>query len=287
VIGLVNFVAGAGAAIATGYFTDYIKAAAPPGEAADKSSSESAIRATILQERLQSQQGELWVFPYRLSTKPLLLNLVLNGFKSEDERIRSFYREGAVDVNLTRMKLIVEGRRNLGVRIVDMRAQVLKRSAPLSGGTVLTPGPQGAGESAVIGFDLDSTDLSALSIDDKPEADAYSDDFFGEHYFQRNTVSLLRNEQQVFQITARTVKHYVEWQIDIVVLEEGQEKTYTVGISENPVKTTSSVHEDTGHMDSAAIPDETQYAEVYIENHFSGSTDTPIEANSAVFVRTK
>lgn len=285
--GVGGFVGGVVTGVAGGYLTDYAKAVNPPGEQADRNSTEDPIRAIILRERDIGSQGELWVFPYRLSSRDDVAQAVLNGFDNDDDRVRFYFRNGAIDPNVSSMKLIVEGRRNSGVRIVDIRAKIHKMAEPLANCTVLTPGPQGESPSAMIGFDLDGAETSALRTSKDEFADVFTKEYFGKPYFAVDTVGLNRTEQQVFQIMARTVRHYVEWYVEVVLLVDNVEKSYQYGINDRPIITTALYPQDgLSDMRNVLVPQEDRYAEVYLDSRFTdeGQSDG---ATSATFVRTK
>jgi hypothetical protein len=282
-----TFAGGVVTGVAGSYLTDYAKAADPPEERADRNSSEDPIRALISRERDIGSQGELWVFPYRISSRPEMAEKVLGGFESDDERIQYFFSKGAIDPNVSCMKLIVEGRRHSGVRIIDIRAKIHKRTEPLADCSVLTPGPQGSSPSVMIGFDLDGTETSALRTSAAQHGNVFAEDYFGDQYFVTETVGLTRTEQQVFQITARTVRHYVEWFIEVVLMVDNVEKKYTFGINDEPIRTTA-LHPRAGFSspDSVVVPEENRYAEVYVDSRYTDKGQ-PDGVVSAVFVRKK
>lgn len=279
-VGVGGFVAGAAATVATGYLTDYLKVAVPPGEEADRRSGDEAIRAVVLRERSLSSHGARWVLPYRASTRPEVEEVLTGEVAPQDGLDRFLYRNGAIDPGVTSLKLVVEGRRHSGTRVVGLKAKIHRRAAPLSGGTLLLPGPQGAGESGEVGIDLDSPDLLARAMRPEQHADALGDEEPLHPYFEETTVGLNRVEQFVFQITAHTQRHYVEWYLELTVLDDMVERVYQIGINDTPFKTTA-LH-DNGTADSYP----SQYAEVFMQREFLGSPDAP-DQPSGTYVRVK
>jgi hypothetical protein len=223
--------------ILSGYLTDLAKLAIPPGAVVDVTSRD-AIRATILMEHDQGDQGELWLYPFALSVnRPDIAQTLSRRVTDWEDLHRKLYESGAIDVNLTHAKLIVEGQRNTGVRLIGMQAIIKKRTKPAPGFTLIAPGPQGAGSNARVAFDLDAIQDSVAR--EPHGVSAYGDDYFGSPEFSNHTFSLSKGEQQVFQITARTVKYDVQWTIDITALVDGVTQHHEVTVAGRPIHTST------------------------------------------------
>jgi hypothetical protein len=184
--GSASFLAGAvvtgTVGIATNYFTEVAKAAFPPTELADDQARDLPIRAVALLDRSDGDQGELWYFPYAISSRPDVAKRITAGsFIDEFDRRKFYYDNGAADIEVSHVKLVLEGRRNDGVRVLDIRARATKSAFPSTGGSLLIPGPQGRGASARMGFDFDraGVDLPALTMDGG---------FFKDEYFRATTL---------------------------------------------------------------------------------------------------
>lgn len=254
-IGLTGFALG----IVSGYVTDVVKLKFPVAEIADLGA--DYVSTTVILERNQGTQGELWVYPFAVSTRPDVEELVVNPF----ENLTAFHEDlrdsGAIDANVTLAKLIVSGSRNNPVRIVDIRAVAVSKTEPLAGGTVLLPGPQGASDSAQIAFDLDSADMAGVTPKESLEYGPYFDDYFaGAPAFSDYTVVLERGEQQVFQITARTFRHHVRWNIELDIFANDRTTTVTANLNGEPLETTALAVPPGGEP---TTPDETKYREIY------------------------
>lgn len=255
--GAASFVAGLVTGVAGTYLTDLSKTLFPPGETADAFVDSAPVRTFVSLEHDTSKQGVLWILPFKVSEKPDFSAYLLQG-NDLSNLPRKIVDEGGVDANLTILKLIVEGRRNSTVRIIGMRAIITKKTSPLTGVSVLTPGPQGVGSSQV-GFDLDSMDLEAREVSQEDGASSYQADFFREPFFASETAPLARQGQEVFQVVARTVKSHIEWFIEIDLLVDNSRVQTRVGIGENPI-ITSALWPD---GEDNTSPDPAYYDEIY------------------------
>jgi len=126
-----------------------------------------------------------------------------------------------VSVGETELAVHLQGRRRGEVLITTMRARVLERGQPLR--TALFEGCRGAGGRPTIGigFDLDSPDPRARSME--------NDELGQELFFEDNQVALGDGEAVAFNVTGRTKDSYVRWVIDVVIQVDGSEETLTIG----------------------------------------------------------
>jgi hypothetical protein len=257
--GAVGFILGAASGAIGTYMSEYAKVAVPPGEIADQNSSEPAVRGTILLEHDESMQGLFWALPFVVSERPEVEQLLLNGIPRSRDIDYPMRALGAADINVTRCRLIIEGRRNGGVQVLQIRANGVAREPLGSGSTLTGSGPEGTGALVRIAFNLDEADPVARHAAE--DSYVYADDYFAEPYFSDTTLSLARNEQQVFDIVARTLRHYIEWRIDVQVLSAGVASWVTIGASDEPLRT-NALRNPRGSDDStqAELAD---YAETY------------------------
>ena len=134
--------------------------------------------------------------------------------------------------SVTELKLTVTGRRPC--RILDMRADVLSRSSPMTG-TLFRPYAGGGEGSILFTFNLDSPGPVALvSTNDYTKSNPPA-------YFQAHTFTLAPGEQHTFQVEALTSKYAVQWVIDIVVLDGNKTIDYVVKDSDGGPFRTSAV----------------------------------------------
>ncbi len=271
IAGGITFLGGVLSGAVTTYLGDYLGVIAPPGEVADRQAKEPAAWAIVLVERNLANQGNLWIFPYLLSERPSVLESVTESPLGERDELNYYYANGASDVNITNFKLVLEGRRNVDIRIVDIRAVIVARSERLGeGASILTPGPQGQDDSIELGFDLDGSDFSAKAIAD-PFSIFDTVGFFGDHVFQDSTVALARNEQQVFQVTARSLDYFVEWTLSIDLLVNGELEAISADANGRSFRTCGA-YADPESGDSTS-PDEKSTLK-YISRKFSFKTST-------------
>ena len=104
------------------------------------------------------------------------------------------------------------------------------RDPPLSESLVFGP-PQGEGSNIQVGFNLDSHNPIACSLDDEM--------FLDGPYFSPNHVSVDMDEHVVFTIRAFTDEYYVEWEILVEALVDGKSKTFTVRDGDRLFRTTA------------------------------------------------
>ena len=285
IVGGIAFIGGVLSGAATTYLGDYLGIIVPPAEVADLQANEPAARAIVLVERNVATQGSLWIFPYLLSRRPALLERVTESPLSGQGELNYYYTNGASDINVTHCKLILEGRRNIEIRLIDIRAVILKRSERLGeGASVLTPGPQGQEESLELGFDLDGSTFSAKAIVDP--ASIFDDvGFFGDRIFQETTVALARNEQQAFQVTARSLKYYVEWSLEVDLIINGELEVLSIDANGRPFRTCGAYPES--EYGDPTAPDEKRYSEVYLQKGFDPKFDSASTAERTEFIRIK
>jgi hypothetical protein len=196
------------------------------------------VRVVVVLERDQQIQGEMWVFPQAISPTAQDTQLLAEA-SDRIEEFRDWARQNnAADAEITVLKLVIEGVDADTVRVIGIRARLdQSRAAPLTG-TLLFAGTAAGADITEIGFDLDENDPVARTVSKNP--DPRAEDYFGPPYFStQQTKTLQRGEQEVFQITARTLKHYVEWHIEVTLLVDGQEQTIDARPAGRSIRTTA------------------------------------------------
>jgi hypothetical protein len=138
---------------------------------------------------------------------------------------------GAVDVGQSIHDLVLEGRTHRDVAIVDVRARILKRQPPLAGARISC---QSAGAVEAIGmyFNLDETAPVARKITGYHEVQ--DEPYFG----QGNVVSLTEGEIQPLQVITEVRRDYVEWEIDVELIIDGEEEEVTIDNNGEPFRIT-------------------------------------------------
>ncbi|MER7280721.1 hypothetical protein ABT369_40440 [Dactylosporangium sp. NPDC000244] len=114
----------------------------------------------------------------------------------------------------TRLRVTIVGQRYNGVVVKDIKVRVLRRAAPLHGSLLLGP-PQGAETVSEVGFDLDSTDVTAREIE--------PDGQLGTGYWRGHQfIKLAQHEPQVIEVTALTARDFCEWVLEFEVADTDQ-----------------------------------------------------------------
>ncbi|HJS82044.1 MAG TPA: hypothetical protein VJ742_04330, partial [Nitrososphaera sp.] len=250
---------------ASGYGSDVAKALHPPEEIADRASSEEPITANIILERSLVTQGELWIYPGRLSQDPRALRAVTTTYDNYDQLHQGLYKSGLFDAGVSNFKLIVEGNRNVPVQIIGMRAVFNHRLERSTGHTALSPGPQGTGPLVQIGFDLDESDPLARAVNQEEGATIHVDGYFKQPFFSSSVTELKRGERQVYQVQARTIKWDLDWTVELEVVD-GAGLSRRIPAKQN-IRTIGILYDKESGPTS---PDPAQYSEFYEFGLFAG-----------------
>lgn len=259
-----TFIAGVVSGVLGSVGAGYVSAWRPPSEVVDAQSSDAPVRAYIVRERDQGLQGELWVYPGAVSTKSSATTALTSRVSTPEDRHISLYNEGYVDANITLIKLLVEGRRNTPVRIIDIRARILNRRPLSAGYSLLGPGPQGTGPSVALGFELDEDEPRAREVD-TALGDPYSSDYFGGPFFAGANTELARGEQEVYAITARTFSADIEWELELMVSVAGRSEPFRLRLGDRgrALRTIGIIQNRDDEFPSPVSPDFESYGEVY------------------------
>ncbi|MGX4657812.1 hypothetical protein ACWCHM_29445 [Micromonospora sp. SCSIO 07396] len=121
---------------------------------------------------------------------------------------------------LTRIRISAVGQWTGPVFVKQIRARVLKRSAPMSG-TFLYRGSQGDGPPLEIGFNLDEQDSIARVISEK-------DQTLGVAYVDRRALTLAPGEPLTIDVQAYTDRSYCEWIIELDLDLNGEKRVQVV-----------------------------------------------------------
>ena len=215
--------AGLASGALAGYGTAYFTALSPPEELADSQASEPPIRAIVLPERNQPLQGELWTYPGVLSQNQDALAAISGKLTNFDDFHDRLYATGFLDTGLTLAKLVVEGRRNAPIRIVDIRARIVARRPIGSTYSVIGPGAEGGTDDTVgLGFDLADQFPVARKIESSLPIT------LGAPFFADSSTELARGEQEVYSIRALAAPEVdLEWELVLEVVAAGASNSDT------------------------------------------------------------
>jgi hypothetical protein len=128
------------------------------------------------------------------------------------------------DVRSTTAALTLTAR--CSVRILQMRADVISRRAPLSGTIVVLPSQGGEPDTAIT-FDLDSADPVGLNGQST------------QPYFQSKTFVFAPHEQDTFKLDGLTEKSTIQWKVEITFLERGHVRRMFVQDGSRPFRVTA------------------------------------------------
>ncbi|MFI6451877.1 hypothetical protein ACIBF6_10005 [Streptosporangium amethystogenes] len=134
-----------------------------------------------------------------------------------------------IKTNLQGVKLIIEGSRTEAVRIIGMRARVLKVT-PVISGTLFRYGPQGGDKSIKVGFDLKSPNPIAREVLESSSPNIK----LGAYYFASQSELLKKGESKVFEITTIAGPYTYKWDIQIDLAAQG--RTWSIYRPDRPFR---------------------------------------------------
>jgi len=138
---------------------------------------------------------------------------------------------GAADYSTTYLELIGEGRTLKDVVIVGIQGKILSRE-PRASGPLISCESAGATDVIALGLNLDEPEPVARFIEDNGE--------FGEPWFgEDSAVTLTKGELIPFHVTARTMKSYVEWELEIEMIIDGKREEIVLDNEGEPFRTTA------------------------------------------------
>ena len=152
---------------------------------------------------------------------------------ASDDRFAYLVDAGASPVGRAFVRILLEGNRSDGVRIVD--AGIDRDCAePLDGSLFVEP-PGGAEESIRLDFDLDADD---------PVATTEGGDGQPAQFFPAQTISLAEDEQVPLIVTAATTEQSCEFRVRFTVLHGDDETSVLVpDAAEPPFRVTAQIDE--------------------------------------------
>ncbi len=141
-------------------------------------------------------------------------------------------RIGGVRVGRSVKNLLLEGSTHRDVTIVDLRAEILDRKAPMRGAFIGCPSAGGVG-SIGLSFDFDEPHPLARQVGGQD---------YGEPYFaDADAIVLKDGEIQPIQVTATSTRDYVAWNLVADVLVDGERQEITIDDEGLPFQITGAV----------------------------------------------
>ena len=181
----------------------------PPWVGAHLSGSGPALTVTASPEYL-NDEGRTLATPSGSQPGPPLLSLMSQPMAAVSSQfLREVRAIGGVNVQDLSVQLIVTGQSSQGVRIIDVRPVSLHRAAPLGGTLFWIPAQAGAASIRMM-FNLNELEPIARQ--------AKSTDFGwepGNPFFDSETITLAKGEQQVLAIRALVNQFYATFDLEI------------------------------------------------------------------------
>lgn len=148
---------------------------------------------------------------------------------------------GAVDVEVVREALVLEGGTHRELSIVDMHAKILRREPALRGAEILC---QSAGAVGAIGvvFNLDEARPVARELT-QPESLQPG----GPYFAHGNIVRLAKGEIQPFELIGLSSRDFVEWEVEAEVIVDGKTQTITINNDGEPFRVSGRPPARTGY----------------------------------------
>jgi hypothetical protein len=141
----------------------------------------------------------------------LLRVLAQPGGAATPEFLRLARAAGGVNAEKLTLRVVLEGRRNRQIRILDIRPVVVEQTPPLSG-TLFNVGTQGGEPTLRMIIDFDRPNPVVRDV--LPESDPL-DPKSGRPFFDNVTISLRDREQQVLLIRAIVRRYYAAFKLQI------------------------------------------------------------------------
>jgi hypothetical protein len=138
---------------------------------------------------------------------------------------------GAADYLSTFLHLIAEGRTLKDVVIVGINARIVRRDTRATG-ALISCVSAGAVDVIALGLNLDEPEPVARSVNE--ESGKFEEPWFG----QDSAVTLTKGELLPFRITATTKKSYVEWELEIRMIVDGEREEMVLDDDGEPFRTT-------------------------------------------------
>lgn len=130
------------------------------------------------------------------------------GAAASPELLNEVRAAGGVHLTVLTLRMVVEGRRSQGIRILDIQPKIVNRTPPLDGTLFDAPGQAGPDPTMKMLLDLDRAHpivTEALITDDEVKS--------GPAFFGNTTISLKDREEQVIVLRAVAVSHYAEFEL--------------------------------------------------------------------------
>ena len=215
-------------ALIVGVFTDI------PGQVFDLSAAKDRLRpgadiGTRLDVMHLGDQGYTMAFTGAYEPTRRQQRMMQAFFQNIEPLSLDLRRSGGVDVARLTLRLVLQGRTNQEIRVVDIRPTDVRRASPLAGTLFYIPPQEGAASIQMM-LDMDSPEPVMRSVADTDEFGPVP----GEPYFETNTIRLADRDEDVLVIRASALRQAVRFRLRVDYLLGGSPKTMVVDDNGKP-----------------------------------------------------
>ncbi|MER5492307.1 hypothetical protein [Streptomyces sp. NPDC002490] len=144
-------------------------------------------------------------------------------------------KAGAIHVDTLTLRIVLTGRRNQQVNVVDIAPEIVERTEPWSGTLFSVPSQAGAPTMKML-FDMDRPHPVAREMDYDGKTGELGP---GKAFFAQRTITLKDTKQQVVILRATTEHHYVAFRLKVTYMLGDQERTLVVDEAGRPFQLTA------------------------------------------------
>ena len=208
-----------------------------------------ALRPIGIPQRDDGRQGGTYVLPDPL---PVNSSRTIEGpraiGKDGDRKFLDWIQSvRGTDPLMTFVNLVVENRYSQQVQLLNVRAEIVSRTDPLSG-TMLAAWPQAGGGIPLLGLNLDLAKPVACEVDgDALNQSSDPHDYVKKNaYFVYNKHHVEGQSIETFEVIAGTASHYCEFNILVDYLVGSKSQTARVDAAGRPFRVTAVLRSPSG-----------------------------------------
>jgi hypothetical protein len=186
-------------------------------------------------------------FPDRYQPTPHQQDIVTKFLGNEIEALTAQLRAaGGADLDTLSIRVLLEGRRNQEVRVVDIYPVNIKREPPFSGTNFYMP-PQAGGPNLQMIFDMAERFPRAREFAMNGETIVP-----GDLFFRKATISLPDRAQDVLVIRATTKKQAISFELQVTYFVGGEQRQVVFNNNGKPFQVTATHCDAATHFASYA-----------------------------------
>ncbi|TMU93186.1 hypothetical protein [Streptomyces sp. DASNCL29] len=127
----------------------------------------------------------------------------------------------AIDIGHSLIQLTIEGRRSHTIAITDIRAKIVKRTAPQDGGTLFITPSQGSEDAPLMGVSLDDPSLRAR--------EQGGNNYLLRPYFDGHSITVTDGEVVTLLVKPSSYRDDVVYYLTLEIVVDGKKTTMAVG----------------------------------------------------------